>query len=187
MTRTKKATSKSSPKTSHDNHTINAIRKLQSQIRFCDSYTRLPALIELYPCCARNPAAWFAVLGEEWTVCDNVGIFSRELRAIFATASPHHFAAMMTDDERAELAGLPDMLTVYRGCYPINADGLSWSLCRKTALFFTTLNRYRCPGETPLLITGRAPKHGCVLKNDRNEQEIISNIVCVVDRQEMKP
>lgn len=158
----------------------STLDKIRQAVSLCNSYTRMPTLIQEYPESVGDILSWFTVLGEEWSCCDNIGEYAPELRAIFKTADQRYLAAMMTAEEQATLSGLPDMITVYRGCYAINSDGLSWSLCRDTALGFTSLHRYHRPGETPLLITGRVPRQTCVLKLDRNEQEVISADVCVV-------
>jgi hypothetical protein len=35
---------------------------------------------------------------------------------------------MMNQSERAALHGLPDTITIYRGCGPVNKAGCSWTL-----------------------------------------------------------
>ncbi len=139
-----------------------------------NSYTRLQTVFDLRP--YMLPTAWFALLGSEWDTCDNIGHHVRRIRPLLQRATDAELAAMMTADEREALAGLPDTLTVYRGCGRANRKGLSWSLDRKVAAKFPQLLRYRVVGD-PLLITGITSKHRAVLKLDRNEVEIISTDV----------
>ena len=145
---------------------------LENAIRFCDSYTRLAELIDLYDPSKAN-ADWFQVLGENLTTCDNVWQFRVELVDILGSASSEHIALMMTQEERDALAQLPDQITVYRGCFPWNADGFSWSLSREVAAASTTLNRYRHDDHEATIRTATVNKCDCVLKLDREEQEVI--------------
>ena len=39
----------------------------------CDSYTRLPQLIALHS--QMESGEWFRLLGEFWSVCDNISIY----------------------------------------------------------------------------------------------------------------
>ena len=82
---------------------------------------------------------------------------------------------MMTDEELEAYAALPDVVTIYRGCYKANKWGLSWSLSRQVAEEFPTLLRYRRDGEQPLLVTAKIMKTDVVaVKMDRGEQEVIA-------------
>ena len=52
------------------------------------------------------------------------------------------------------------------------------------------LNRYRIRGVSPYLLSVELPKRFCVLKTDRQEQEIICvnrGVVRVTGRTEIKP
>lgn len=80
---------------------------------------------------------------------------------------------MMTSKEKEVFRTLPDIFTVYRGCYKKNKHGLSWSLSEEVAEKFPTLIRYRQKG-TPILVTAEARKDAIIaLKLDREEHEII--------------
>lgn len=160
-----------------------------------NSYTRMRAVLD-----ARNDKSlavgdWYQLLGENWSACDNIvehkfelayyldGAFddseSRSRRALLNR--------MMTARERAIWRSLPDKVAVYRGCYEINRDGLSWSLDRSIAEKFPTLNRYRREGEAPLLLIGVVEKSRIVLKNDRKETEVIAVGVDVRDQVFLDP
>jgi len=133
---------------------------------------------------------WYQLLGEYWSMCDNISRHKGELEYYLEWAfddceSRSRRALlnrMMTARERAIWRGLPDNVTVYRGCYEINRDGLSWSLDRSIAEKFPTLNRYRREGEAPLLLIGVVDKSRIVLKNDRKETEVIAVGVVVRDQ-----
>jgi hypothetical protein len=82
---------------------------------------------------------------------------------------------MMTYEERDQLEALPDVVTIYRGCYQNNKHGLSWSLSKEIAEKFPLLNRYWRPTEQPYLVTAKVNKDDIIaLKNDRGESEVIT-------------
>ena len=139
--------------------------------RWCNSLERLPEVLSM----RRRMSApdWWRLLGAEWDGFDNVGIHRHRLRAYLVRANAANLRAMMRRHERRALAAMPEVLTVYRGCYSINRHGLSWTLCKETAAAFPTLNRYRRNGDTPLLLTGTAPRDRAVLKLGRSEREVI--------------
>jgi len=149
--------------------------EIESAIRFCDSYSRMPTLLSLFDPLEPDLSEWFRALGEEWSCCDNTGEFRHALQEILglASAEPEYVELMMTQEERAALAALPDVITIYRGCYQWNVEGLSWSLARDIAAEFPFLNRYHHPDSEALLVEATASKHDCVLKLDRGEQEVI--------------
>ena len=146
---------------------------IQAALRFCDSYSRLPTLMDLHQPESTDLSAWFLTLGEEWSCCDNIWRFRAELSEILRNASPEHRALMMTQEERDTLDSLPDVITIYRGCYPWNDAGLSWSLSRDIAASFPRLMRYHHPEHEAFVYEATANKRDCILKLDRGEREII--------------
>lgn len=149
--------------------------------RWCNSYERLPVVLSLRGKMAAPD--WWRLLGEQWTCFDNVAEYKERLRTYLLRANAKNLSAMMTEDEHLELAAMPDVLTVYRGCYQVNADGLSWSLDRKIAAKIPSLSRYRRQNDTPLLLQGKVKKSRAVLMLGRNEQEIVSPAVEVESKQ----
>ena len=146
-------------------------------IRFANSYTRMPILLDHMP----EPddsdqfKAWLAVLGDEWSCCDNVGKYAAHLIEPLELALRAGInGLMMTDDEQHAFSQLPDEFTVYRGCYEFNANGLSWTTCRDIAEGFTEQNRYSKPDSVPIL-RSRTIKRADVVayKLERDELEII--------------
>ncbi len=145
------------------------LEEARHELMFCDSYSRLPVLLELE--CEFPRADWLKLLGEEWAVCDNIGVFTEEI--IDLLCGEKQIREMMTDRELMVLQGLPDVFRIYRGCYENNKCGLSWSLKKEVAEKFTQLHRYRQEG-IPLLITAEARREEVIaLKLGRKEREII--------------
>lgn len=147
-----------------------------------NSYTRMRAVLD-----ARNDKSlavrdWYQLLGEYWSMCDNISHHKFELQYYLEWAFDDWESRsrrallnrMMTARERAIWRSLPHNVTVYRGCYEINRDGLSWTLDRDIAERLPTLNRYRREGEFPLLLIGVVDKSRIVFKNDRKEKEVIA-------------
>jgi len=158
-----------------------ALADLDEELKWADSYSRLPALLNFWgwhnargviqDTEMRNH--FFRCLGDEWSGCDNISSGGHYLDRVFRRAKRPDLDGMMTENERAAFAALPKTITAYRGAYPINAAGFSYTLDKTVAEKFPTLHRYRISGATPLLLTVELPKRYCVLKLDRNEQEIV--------------
>jgi hypothetical protein len=81
---------------------------------------------------------------------------------------------MMGSKEKAALRALPEIISIYRGCYPNNRSGLSWSTDKEIAVGFTLQNRYQQSGQPRLLLESRVKREHAVLILDRDEQEIIA-------------
>ena len=119
---------------------------------------------------------WLRELGEQWSGFDNVSAYADELAE--AVYMHHHglepIEGMMNETELEGFEQLPEILTVYRGCYALNKWGFCWSLDRAVAERFPYLGRYAGEGR-PLLIKGSIPKSEvAALKLDRSEAEIIT-------------
>ncbi|MGF6905320.1 hypothetical protein [Paraburkholderia sp. GAS348] len=117
---------------------------------------------------------WLTLLGQHWSSCDNVWEYTKELKyALFLNATPCTVPEMMNDSERQALAALPDTVTIYRGCGPLNMKGCCWTLDRNIAEEFTVMGRYE--QREPLLITATVKRNRIVaLKLDRDEQEVLT-------------
>lgn len=151
------------------------LAQARASLRFCDSYTRLPAVLDLAPRMADHD--WLRLLGAEWSGFDNIGVHLPELLPLLPAGGP--VMPMMTKAEAARHAALPELVTVYRGCGPENQNGLCWSLDGATAERFPFTHRYRA--AVPLLLTGQAQKADVLaIKLDRNEAEVIASRVSVL-------
>jgi hypothetical protein len=73
---------------------------------------------------------------------------------------------MMNRAERATYDSLPELLTVYRGCFTHNKEGMSWSLDRKVAEKF--------PGVTMRVSVEDLPERPlvCVMHIKRNRMHL---------------
>lgn len=141
------------------------------ELKFCNSYTRLEAVVSLFG--TMPTSQWWMVFGEEWSCCDNIRSWVYWLNSKFRQHSRLRLN-MMDTKNRAAYDALPDVLTVYRGCYKHNMAGMSWTLDRNMAVNFPSLLRYRSyDGEQPLLLTMTILRNEVVYLNDREEQEIV--------------
>jgi hypothetical protein len=150
-----------------------------------DSFNRMEAVLGNFDLMDR--LAWFAQLGEYWTICDRIAPHRARLREILRGATRAELDAMMTHEERQALDALPEHITVYRGCYAFNRAGLSWSTDRATAVRFVSLNRFHHPDHAPILRIGLARRSRLALKLDRTEAEVIAHSVQKIVEQRIEP
>ena len=119
------------------------------------------------------PEKWWRLLGYEWSICDNIALYTSWLRPKFRRSRRLRLH-MINPHESATYDSLPDVLTIYRGCYQNNRYGMSWTLDRDVAVKLPTMSRYR-QNDHPLLLTARVPKSDCVyLGNEREERELVT-------------
>ena len=146
------------------------LEEAQSRLdRWCDSYSRLPEMLVLH--CKMERSEWLRLLGLNWSSCDNISSFRRLLRDFLPDTGP--VPELMDHEEVEAYMALPDQITVYRGCGPMNMMGASWTLDREVAAKFPTLHRYW--QAEPLLVTGKVRRHHVLaVKLDRKEMEIIT-------------
>lgn len=148
-----------------------SLERAKRLLKYHDSFSRLEAIIGFD--WMMNRRSWLRLLGEYWTISDNLYVWDEWLRELLPKRTT---LLMMNQQERAAWQEIPATVTVYRGCSEINMMGLSWSLCPKIAAKFPTLMRYAPPtGQQPLLLTGQVAKSRITaIKLDRDEQEIIA-------------
>lgn len=152
------------------------IEQAEEALRFCNSYDRLPTLLDLSV--MMDDSEWLFLLGREWSGCDNISEHSADLfDAIFnCGVSVCPSKEMMTNEEQDFYDALPDLVTVYRGCYTPNKWGFCWTLDINIAMKFPFFARYRMDGQ-PLLVKALAKKENIIaVKTDRGEAEIITLI-----------
>ena len=153
---------------------VEAFAQLKKEMALGSSYERLPALLDWAMWC--DGGDWLHELGSQWTGFDNVHVYADELaEAVFM----HHqdgypITPMMNEAELEAFDQLPEVLTVYRGCYALNKWGFCWSLDRAVAERFPFMNRYGGEGR-PLLVKATLQKSQiAALKLDRSEAEIVT-------------
>ena len=149
-----------------------------------DSYSRMGALLS-----ARRHMQWqvfYKALGMIWSISDDIAKHKKVLCWVFANATRYQLDLMMGSKEKAALRALPEIIPIYRGCYPNNRSGLAWSTDKEIAAGFTLQNRYQQSGQTRLLLEARIKREHAVLMLDRDEQEIIATkIIRPVKTQEL--
>jgi hypothetical protein len=123
---------------------------------------------------------YWELLADIWTDSENVWPFRSDWQWLWNSDRPMKRAAMR-EDERARLDDLPDVITIYRGQPKRNARGMSWSLVRGTAAWFA--GRRPAYGDGWLLTATVNKRDVHAFKNDRNEQEIITDKFKVVSRE----
>jgi hypothetical protein len=144
-----------------------ALEEAQRLALLASSYTRLPTIIDLWFRMDRDQ--WLTLLGDNWSVCDNVGAHWRWLQMLLPKVGP--VLPMMDTDERAAWDALPDRMTIYRG-QRRRQLGASWSFDRAIAERFPFLHRYS--GGDPILVTAEVRKRDVLaIKLDREESEAI--------------
>lgn len=135
----------------------------------CNSYERMYTLLHDLIHEVEYPD-WLKLLGEEWSCCDNISLYKSTLAGFLKKPTPE----MMDEEEQRAFDQLPEVFTIYRGCYSKNKHGLSWTLSKEVAEKFPLYIRYRGRG-IPLLVTAQVKKANVIaLKLDREEQEIIT-------------
>lgn len=137
-----------------------------------DSYERMEILINLYDDLERE--IFYKVLGAIWSCSDDICVFKDDLEYFLAEDGTQYYGVMMTDEEKQALSLLPEVITLYRGCYSHNMNGLSWTTDLDTAIKFITLNRYAHSELEPLVMTSKILKKDAILILDRGENEIIA-------------
>ena len=148
---------------------LMTVARAERLLTYHDSYSRLAEIIRFSG--IMNRRSWLRLLGEHWSTLDNLFSWHDMLRQLLPGRTT---LLLMNEDERAAWRGLPNVVTIYRGCSEVNVDGLSWSLCPEIASRFPTLARYKPPiGRRPLLATAEVAKRRVTaVKLDRGEQEI---------------
>jgi hypothetical protein len=157
--------------------TIHTLASARAACLFRSSYDRLQLVLEY----RRHLSGldWWRLFGNQWSSCDNIFEYREGIRDLLRAASREQLDAMMTDEELRQLAALPNPLSVYRGCYDLNANGLSWSTDRDVAAKFPTLLRYKM-GGIPIMRSGWVEQERVVLKLDRDDFEVIAHDVRLV-------
>ena len=158
-------------------------------LRFCNSYERLPAILKTFRDFKkkRKTAEWFRILGEEWSSCDNVGLYAKKIKSIFS-ANQRHWVQMMNEKEHKLYHALPKKIVLYRGAGEKNLLGLSWSLSKRIASRFPFYGRYT--QKIPLLVMAEIYRSRVVcVKLNRSEREIIALVEkdSVLEIRPLKP
>jgi hypothetical protein len=113
---------------------------------------------------------YWSILGSILVDTENFWQFSSLATRLISSSRPGR-ENLMEEEERIALAGLPDILTLYRGCSSHNRRGWSWTLDKEIAIWFSRRQRMR--GED-IVLTGTAHKKDVVAYfKGRGEEEIL--------------
>lgn len=131
---------------------------------------RIDALLEVSELV--DDSQWWALVARVWMDSENIREMQEQWNLILHSDRPGR-EYMMDDDDRAALAALPEMFTVYQGCTVDRDDGWSWTLSRGTAEWFA--NRFAAMEcDEPALLIGTVNKSDVhAYLTDRGEDEII--------------
>ncbi len=159
-----------------------AMEAIKGRLVLANSYTRIQVILGARGLTRRQ---WFSLLGQAWSICDNIGLYHQDLLVHFASATRADLNAMMSRKERRKWDALPELMTVFRGCSPQTIDGLSFSLNYNIAVKFPFLNRYKT--KHPLIVTAQVEKRTTVLKLDRGEEEVIVTDPLLISISHIEP
>ncbi len=111
---------------------------------------RLRALSEHGP--AMPDEVYFHHLGQIWMEVENVWQHRNDIPHLLSPPGRdlRKRSLMMSPDDQAVLEGLPEIVTIYRGCGPMNEQGWSWTLDEEQAEWFAQ----RVPGSSGDLFGG---------------------------------
>jgi hypothetical protein len=164
------------------------------ELSMCDSSGVMPKLLELTQGGKIGRKTLLRLLREHWTRCDNIGSCNQddEVTEIISWAAKddssiggtgnfqpgtEHIPLLMSEEERQALASFPEVLTIYRGCGPLNKYGLSWSLNPDVARAFPY--KRLCFQKEKLLMTARIlRKNICAVKLTKEEEIIVLDVRC---------
>jgi hypothetical protein len=126
---------------------------------------------------ADAPDFW-SLVGDEWSCCDNISKYTlRVIRLLERerTRSGFPICSAMSDDAMRVYATLPEIVTIWRGCYPENRLRLSWTTNATVAARFPFLMRYRQRDTSrAILIEAQVRREDIAfLIVDREEDEIV--------------
>jgi hypothetical protein len=131
---------------------------------------RLEALLELTELV--DDTTYWGLVGDVWSDSENIHENFDEWDELLRYPRPGR-EAMMDDEERAALADMDDVITVYRGFeQDLNEEGWSWTTDRRKAAWFA--RRFAQEDDCPSVLVGEVNK-GAVLAYlmGRGESEVI--------------
>ena len=133
---------------------------------------RLEAFLEVYR--KLSDSKYWKTLAHLWTDSENIYQNFEAWVAMLNAPRPSR-ESMMEKDDREALAAMPKVIRVYRGCYGYNRHGLSWTIDKNRARWFS---RRFAPvrRSKPLVLVGDVPKSKVIAYlSNRGESEIIAD------------
>jgi hypothetical protein len=116
-------------------------------------------------------AAYWSLVSEVWIDSENIWQNLDEWHDVLE-ADRLDREAMMDADERAALASMPDVVTIYRGCTSgLNEEGFSWSEDFARAEWFAKRHDH---GDEQVVIEATCPRDAIIaVFHGRGENEVI--------------
>jgi hypothetical protein len=137
---------------------------------------RLKALIDYGPM-IESDREYYRELGETWMQVESGSRDGPILPALLNPCGrdPRERRFMMTDEEQAALQELPEPVTIFRGCGPVNEQGWSWTLDEELAEWFACRFPDLFDGQVAgFVLEGRCRKSAIIAYlSRRNEDEIL--------------
>lgn len=123
-----------------------------------------------------NERDYLRLLCKQFRYADKLWQIADQLRLDLNYLSSERRFLLMVEREFNIWETLPEQVTVYRGCYWDNTDGLAWSLDPQTAEAFVAGKSAR-RDESPLLARGTVSAVDCIVKAAWSRTTIVSSQV----------
>ena len=135
---------------------------------------RLDAFGELIATRVVKDIDYWELLGSIWIDSENIWQNFPNWKRLLRSKRPHKHAFMDADDKK-EFKALPNRLTVYRGCVcGQNETGMSWTLDKAKATWFSSRFLRRDKGEKPCVLEKTINKSKAfAYLTGRGESEVI--------------
>lgn len=164
---------------------------------YVDSMMRFQALMDFFKYIEDigeiiSDKKYWSIIGITWSGCDNRVEYQEGVKCLFRSKRKFRQYLMSSEDE-SYLKNLPDEITIYRGMtvdeFKSGDFGISWSLKKKVANFFTRYPRNYQAYDLPKTICELKIKKRDVIAflNTRNEVEIIYDYASHKNKIQMKP
>lgn len=112
---------------------------------------------------------WHSLVRDVWIDSENLWQHYDEWLEVFENVDGQR---LMTDEEKARLAALPDTVPIYRGAtLEVNEEGLSWTLDPSRARWFA--RRFNHKGDGVVIHASVAREAIVALFEGRSEDEVI--------------
>jgi hypothetical protein len=124
--------------------------------------------------------SYWKTLADVYVESENLRQNQGAIRRLLTADRPHR-EALMSDEERTVIDGLPETVTIFRGYCFDNSHGWSWTISREKAEWFG--NRFAKElGGIPRIATGKVKKTDIIAYFDgREEKEIVCDPKSVAD------
>jgi hypothetical protein len=114
-----------------------------------------------------EPKTYWGLLGSIWIDSENIWQNIKDWKKLLTAQVPNK-EYFMSDEDRLELANLPDFLTIHRG-YDKSPNGMSYSLSKTKATWFA--NRFGKQGKVKTIKIDKSKVFAYL--GGRNEKEVI--------------